>query len=65
MTIRTLTYKDIPSARRREAASKSKLRLQERLADRSLTEEQRSDLLDHLATLDKWLTDNEGELDHG
>lgn len=54
MTIRSLTYTDIPLARRTDSASKARMRLQERLSDHSLNESQRSDLMAQLERLNKW-----------
>lgn len=65
MAIRSFTYKDIPAARRRETVSKIRTRMQERLSDRSLTPEQRSEILEQLFQLDKWTSDNEEEANHG
>lgn len=68
MTIRSLTYTDIPETRRRDTVTRMRLRLQERLVDRTLTPEQREDLMVQLQDLDKWAAESsvvEGEASDG
>lgn len=54
MAIRSLSYLDIPSSRRQEAAARSLGMLRERLGDPSLSPEQAQALKERMATLEKW-----------
>ena len=65
MAIRSFTYKDIPAARRQETVVKIRARMQDRLSDRSLTSEQRVEILEQLSLLDEWTSDNKGDVSHG
>jgi hypothetical protein len=57
MAIRSLTYTDIPLAKRQETASKALDRLRERLNDPSTNPEQLPLLTQQLAKLEQWASD--------
>jgi len=55
MAVRSLTYLDIPSARRRENAASAIMRLRERIADPLTTPEQSQKLRDQLVVMEQWI----------
>lgn len=55
MAIRSLTFLDIPASKRRESASRALIRLQERLGDNTLSEDQRQQLKDQATRLEGWV----------
>jgi hypothetical protein len=66
MTIKNLSYKDIPAAKRKAAASRAATQIRESLNNPSLTAEQTQQLRDRLTRLDGWakgtLPDNPGKV---
>ena len=54
MAIRSLTYLDIPAAKRQEAASRALARLQERLGDPTLNPDQAQQLKEQAKRLKGW-----------
>lgn len=55
MAIRSLTYLDIPAAKRQETASKTMGRLRERINDPLASTEQRILLAEQLARMEQWV----------
>jgi hypothetical protein len=57
MAIRSLTYTDIPAAKRQETASRALERLRERINDPSTDPERVDQLKQQLVKLEQWASD--------
>lgn len=54
MTIQSLTYKDVPAAKRRSSAARAIQQLREKINNPGLSEDQIAKLKAELANLEKW-----------
>lgn len=59
MAIKTLTYLDIPSQQRRSQAASALNRVKERLNDPTLDRDQRVKLMEQMAKLNNWASDQD------
>lgn len=55
MAVQIMTYRDLPEEVRRDSGAQRLARLQERLADRTLTEEQRAALQTEIQWVSAWI----------